>query len=119
MGCSNNHKLIANHLYFLDAETQVSSIHLNPNSLYYLHTLFRFLETKVNDSPDPSNHDHEGSVKADKSKSPQISSSSMVTHMEADGSLSITSNLQKLTSGKHYRLVVLIYLSSISCYNPA
>lgn len=59
MGSFNNNKLIANYLDFFDVEAQVSPIHLSPNSLYYLPSLFHFLENKAKDSPDPSNDDHE------------------------------------------------------------
>lgn len=65
LGCSNDHKLIASCLNFLDVEVQVSTMYLRPNSLFYLRSLWHFLEKKSKDSPGLSNHNLEGFGKAD------------------------------------------------------
>lgn len=51
--CSQDHKLIANCLSFMDSKAQVSITTLTPNILYYLPTPYHFVEHKIRD------HSHE------------------------------------------------------------
>lgn len=95
MGCSNDHKLIANCLDFLDIEVHISSIHLGPKNLYYLPSLFHFWENKAKTPSDPSRNDKEGLNRVDKFLSPHNLSSMMASQSEVDGSLR---SLQACTS---------------------
>lgn len=119
MGCSNFHKLIASRFDFLDLEAQISYINLCAKSLYYVPSLFHFLENKDKNPPDPSKNDQERLDKVDKFLYPLHSSSSMASLSEADGNLSITSTMQKLTSGEHHITLASIFAASHSYKNFA
>lgn len=64
--------------------------------------MFHFLENKAKNSTSPVKDDQEGLANADKFLSSHHSSSSTASESETDGSLSITSNIRKLTSGMYH-----------------
>lgn len=57
IGSSRYHKLIADCLDFLDVEAKVNTLKLGPNSLFYLPSLFHFLENKGKNSTGPVKDD--------------------------------------------------------------
>lgn len=50
LGRAHDHQLIANCLYFLDSEAQVTISTLRPNILFYFPTLFHFIANKAKKS---------------------------------------------------------------------
>lgn len=107
MGCSDEHKLIADYLDLLDSEPQLHSNKLGPNTRFYLPTLFHFLVNKLN-KPDHPNTIGINTLMAhpdkvfEKKPSPDItvSSSSFSQISVVEGSLNITSNIRKTIDGK-------------------
>lgn len=103
----------------MDLEAQISYINLCAKSLYYVPSLFHFLENKDKNPPDPSKNDQERLDKVDKFLYHLHSSSSMASLSEAGGNLSITSTMQKLTSGEHHINLASIFAASHSYKNFA
>lgn len=64
--------------------------------------MFHFLENKAKNSTSPVKDDQEGLANADKFLSSHHSSSSTASESETDGSLSITYDIRKLTSGMYH-----------------
>lgn len=99
MGWSQDHKLIADSLDFLDAEAQVRASKSSPNTMFYLPSVFHFLASKANMASGP-NSECKDKPNNDKDTNAYHHSSSSSTKDRIDGSLSITSNIRKLIDGK-------------------
>lgn len=72
--------------------------------MFYLPSLFHSLENQAKNTTDPLSDDQERPEREDNFISPHHSSSPSASEGEADGSLSITSNIRKLTNDKQRML---------------